>query len=387
MMKLDLSQAYRVVKIHPSNYTATGLSFKLPGDSAETIMNDTRLPFGAARSVGIFHRLTQAVRHVMAHNYGYNNVVCYLDDFFVTSPTKEHCIETLNVLLRLLRRLGFWINYNKIDGPSTRLKFLGIILDSVNMSLTLPKDKVQDLKHTLRSANKKSKLTKRHLQQIAGKLNWACQCVYGGRFFLRRIIDSISTLRKPWHRTRVTEAMKADMCWWLQFIDQFNGQVAMVDCRPTTPVYIDACTMAAGAYHQGDFVYTPWTTAWSEVAQHHINYKEVLSLEPAVARWAPLWQNKTVIIHTDNMAAMAIINKGSCRDPETMASLRRVFWLSAVYNFRLHAVYLPGQHNVVADAISRLHEPSKHHFLHEFISSYRNLIFSHCLQACHSAPD
>ena len=39
-----------------------------------------------------------------------------------------------------------------------------------------------------------------------------------------------------------------------------------------------------------------------------------------------------------------------------MNSLRNVFWMSAIYNFRLKAVYYPGKFNTVADSISRLHE-------------------------------
>jgi hypothetical protein len=70
LMKLDLSSAYRVVKVHPSNYIATGLKFRLNGDDTETVMVDTRLPFGASRSVGIFNMLSTAVCDVMKDKYG-----------------------------------------------------------------------------------------------------------------------------------------------------------------------------------------------------------------------------------------------------------------------------------------------------------------------------
>ncbi len=55
---------------------------------------------------------------------------------------------------------------------------------------------------------------------------------------------------------------------------------------------------------------------------------------------------------------MGIINKGSAKHPLVMESLRRVFWLSAMYNFRMRAVYYPGRFNVLADSVSRLHEPN-----------------------------
>ena len=64
-----------------------------------------------------------------------------------------------------------------------------------------------------------------------------------------------------------------------------------------------------------------------------------------------------MFVHIDNMAAVAIINRGSCKQPMVMACLRRIFWLSAVFCFRRRAVYYPGDRNVLADAASRLHEP------------------------------
>ena len=41
-----------------------------------------------------------------------------------------------------------------------------------------------------------------------------------------------------------------------------------------------------------------------------------------------------------------------------MRELREVFWLSAIYNFHLTAVYIEGANNTLADAISRLHSPA-----------------------------
>ena len=43
--KVDLSSAYRSVRIHPSDGDVAGLAWKFPGDDRETFMIDTRLPF------------------------------------------------------------------------------------------------------------------------------------------------------------------------------------------------------------------------------------------------------------------------------------------------------------------------------------------------------
>ena len=117
------------------------------------------------------------------------------------------------------------------------------------------------------------------------------------------------------------------------------------------------CSEAAGAYYNGECLYTKWKSVMPWADSLHINFKEVLALEPAVHQWAPYWCNKKVFVHCDNQAAVSIINKGSCNNSVVMNSLRTVFWLSVMYNFRLKAVYYAGRFNKIADSVSRLHEP------------------------------
>lgn len=357
LAKIDLSQAYRSVKIHKSNLPATGLKWTFEGDQKPTYLVDRRLPFGARKSPFIFTELGQAVKRIMGSK-GFPGIVVYLDDFLIIGASREECRQAMNILLKLLRKLGFGINYNKVEGPSQNLTFLGIVFDTVNMTLELPKEKIQELLSILKNVCQKRKISKKSLQSLAGKLNFATQCIYGGRFYLRKIYTAIAKLRFPWHRTRVTREMKADIQWWLDWMTVFNGLTPMVDQRPLTPVFIDACDQACGAVYLNKFIYTPWNNWHGINLDLHINFKETLALEPAVTLWAPYFRNKKVQVHCDNQAAVGIINRGMSTNPTVMASLRRVFWLSAVYNFRLQAVYYPGSENILADAVSRLHEPN-----------------------------
>ena len=53
MAKIDLASAYRHGPIHPSDYTAMGIKWKFRDSKKYTYMVDTRLPFGASKSVFI----------------------------------------------------------------------------------------------------------------------------------------------------------------------------------------------------------------------------------------------------------------------------------------------------------------------------------------------
>ena len=118
----DLSNAYRVVKIHPNNFEATGLAWTFTGQVEPTYLVDTRLPFGAKCSPEIFHELTQAVRRIMLSRNSCD-IIAYLDDFLIVGETYNECLASMNDLVVVLRYLGFRINYNKMEMPTKCLTF------------------------------------------------------------------------------------------------------------------------------------------------------------------------------------------------------------------------------------------------------------------------
>jgi hypothetical protein len=109
-------------------------------------------------------------------------------------------------------------------------------------------------------------------------------------------------------------------------------------------------------YYNQDWSYVNWALDLPQAEGMHINYKETIAIVLAAFRWAPQWANSYVTLYTDNVTAKSIINKGSSKNPLVMPYIRELFWLSAIYNFHLRVEYIPGSCNVVADAISRLHD-------------------------------
>ncbi len=136
----------------------------------------------------------------------------------------------------------------------------------------------------------------------------------------------------------------ADVHWWLDYLEVFNGKTKIINDREGTSLTIDACNKAAGGVYGPSFFHLPWDR-WPGSEDLHINVKEVLALEPAVLLWGSSWEGKTVYVHSDNQCAVAVITKGSSQNKDIMASLRRVFWSSISSNFRLRARYYPGVDN------------------------------------------
>ena len=117
--KMDLQAAYRSVPIHCDDYKATGLQWQFEGENKSTFLFDSRQPFGSNKGPSHFHRLSQAIRRCMLRQ-SFRGVVAYTDDFFIAAATYEECRKWMDILIKLLRKLGFLISWKKVVGPSQR---------------------------------------------------------------------------------------------------------------------------------------------------------------------------------------------------------------------------------------------------------------------------
>ena len=204
----------------------------------------------------------------------------------------------------------------------------------------------------------KAKFTKRELQSLAGKLNFAVRVVYGGQTFLRRIIDAINTLQHPYHRMRMNTSLRKDFLWWINFMEHFNGTTFFTASEPMTPMEFstDACPVGGGGHFGDDWFYVNWKLDYPEFPSSHINELEIFTVLLGLRRWRTgLSMRRWIVNYTDNNVMKLWLNKGTSRFPQVMASLREIFWLSAVNNSHLMSRYIPSKANVVADTLSHLH--------------------------------
>lgn len=365
LAKVDLESAYRSVRTHPDDHHLAGLAWTFE-DGSQSYFIDHRLMFGARLSATIFNTLTQAVCPMMKAR-GYHHVWAYLDDYLIKERTREKCEQALNALMGLLRELGFAISYPKVIAPAHCLTYLGVEIDTESFVYRLPLAKITELEGLVNGILNSRTVNKRELQSLAGKMNWASRVIQGGRTFTRRVIDRIRALKSDWQRSRVTNSLRSDLYWWYDYLCVFNGSVPIIEERAYTPVSIDACRTGAGGFYRNEWYHVSWDDC-PDVKDAHINHLEVLALEPAARLWGESWRNRSVVCYSDNQCAVGIINKGSTRDKNVMRSLRNVFWLAAIYNFKLRAIYYEGERNTLADRASRLKEPGGWEKLQQAIS-------------------
>ncbi|KAK3720536.1 hypothetical protein QZH41_001989 [Actinostola sp. cb2023] len=133
LYKLDLRRAYRQFPVDPRDYHLLGLWWK------DMYFIDMRLPFGLRSAPQACQRITDAVRYMHLRD-GYH-LVNYLDDFCgVSSP--ERASAGFSALRSLLQELGLDEAYEKAVSPTTRLTFIGLEVDTIAMTVSVPEDKL-----------------------------------------------------------------------------------------------------------------------------------------------------------------------------------------------------------------------------------------------------
>jgi hypothetical protein len=76
---------------------------------------------------GGFDTITQAlVRRFKS--LGLHGIVGYIDDFWFTAETEEECRRGYEIIIEVLREMGFTVNLDKCVPPTRTLTFLGIEL-------------------------------------------------------------------------------------------------------------------------------------------------------------------------------------------------------------------------------------------------------------------
>ena len=374
LARVDIEEYYRHIPVDPADWDLTAFRWLFPGEELPTELWEPFLPFGLRQAPEVAHRVTTAILAIMRYR-GYSGIVGVMDDFLVVADTEAECRRTWLALIALLEHLGFPVNKkpHKTVPPATCQIFLGVELDSTSMEARLGADKLQRTLALLTAFHHRRRATRRDIESLSGLLTWVCRVVYGGRTFLRRVLDLQHSVASRHHRLRLTRAFQADITWWLANLHAFNGKAVILPARFTEPreFQTDAeLNCGVGVYFAAD-AYCGLTRAelereFSDVPPPgcHISVYETYAVLVAVRRFPALARGRHLCVRSDNSQTVAAVNKGSTgagiSGADTMRVLRALFSESCRLGFRLTARHIPGVVNSLADALSRQDWPRFH---------------------------
>ena len=172
LSKSDMSLAFRNVGILPGEWCYLIMKARCPLDGKWYYFVDKCLPFGAGISCAIFQRFSNAIAFLVKARSGGKDNVNYLDDFLFIALLKWLCDHQMHCFLEICKLVNFLVALEKTCWSTTRIIFLGLLIDSVAQVIIIPMEKlIKDrnlVNNILERKSKKTTITE--LQELCGFL-------------------------------------------------------------------------------------------------------------------------------------------------------------------------------------------------------------------------
>ena len=354
--KRDLKSAYRIMPIRVEDFPLLGI--KVDGK----YFVDKFLPMGLSQSAFLFEKFSTFLQWLVEEKTGINSMAHLLDDFLLAGRgDSDTCQSLVNEFEASCRELGVPIAVEKSVDPTTIMVFLGLEIDTNDMSVRIPSHKIVELDSLIQTFLSRKKVSLREFQKLVGKLNFFGQAVRSSRAFLRRFYDVMIPLKRPFHMLRLTREIREDLQVWLVFLQEFNGVTYIPEKVWATSDSLRLFTDAAGSAHfgaasflDGQWCFLPWPKAWCDHAiLRDLTFLEMIPVLLAVFLWHGSFQNRRVHLYVENEALVDVLNKQTSKSKLLMQLVRPFVLTSMKYNIMFKAVHVSSRDNVIADSISR----------------------------------
>ena len=206
------------------------------------------MPNGYSDAMRVFTKLLKPpFAHLRAE--GYLSVV-YVDDSLLVGENYNECRANILRTVSLLQSLGFTVHPDKsVLIPQQRIEFLGFILDSTNMRITLTERKKQKIKQKCLQLLKTPKPNIRVVAQLIGNLVATKEAIPMAPLYYRNLenakIEALKTAKGNFDKTMpLTVELSTDIPGWVQNIDKTYWSILPLPIDTT--VYTDTSKQGWG---------------------------------------------------------------------------------------------------------------------------------------------
>ena len=353
LFKMDLKSAFRLLPVQLADIELLGFKF------LDKYYIDKCLPFGCSISCSHFEKFSTFLECYIRHTMASGMLIHYLDDFLGGDKTLAGCAAAMDCFRECMSWLSVPLAEDKTEGPSEVLVFLGLELDSNNMVVRIPKEKITEVIQKIKLVLGSRKTTVREMQSLIGSLNFCCRAIIVGRPFCRRLIDSICGLTKAHYHVRISKGIRLDLQMWLRFFQNHNGVSVFHDrlwvSNADEQLFTDsAAAHGFGIYFKGHWTYAKWPLQWyTSGITDDITTLELFPILVALHVWGDKLKNKKIRFMCDNMAVVNILNSMTSKSGNVMTLVRRITLLCLEYNMVIKANHIQGVKNNLCDALSR----------------------------------
>ena len=351
LFKRDLSRYYRQLPVDPGDIHLLGVWFE------GQFYFDLMVPMGLVSSARIAQMVSDVITYVFSLK-GFD-AVNYIDDLG-GAEVKHKAWEAFFTLGQILNDMGLKEAAEKATPPSTCMTFLGLEVNTISMTITIPSNKMIEINIELDKWLEARKMTKRKVQRLAGLLNFASACIRPGRIYLARILNflrSFPVRSEGEHVMDVDPEVLEDVKWWKGTAQFFNGISLILEpnwSKPDACFSSDACLTGCGALTDGRYFHAEFPERVKNTYTD-INQLEFLTIIVVLKVWGELFHRSKILIYCDNLNTVRAINSGSSRDRIMQQLLRNMHALITWYSIDIWCIHLNSTDNRKADLLSRWH--------------------------------
>jgi Reverse transcriptase (RNA-dependent DNA polymerase) len=365
MAKLDIQSEFLTIGIAYDSRRYFGFNFR------DTKWAYRRCPFGGKLFPALASAFMAEVLAV-ARSEGCSRAIVYMDDFLVMGDTAEECQRNLDIIIAILERQGWTIAADKTTTPAQRIEFLGILFDSVTMTMSIDATKADAVLYKLDFAiatlshlqvGSQIVVNTEVLQSLAGNLVWFSGVVTCGRLFTRPLYDLLL------HRNRrLTESLRGRLSesleWWRATLIAWRRSECVLGNVRVIPK--DAAEHLV--YYQGDAGDEGFGFFQLQRTEGHVEWaasswpsgfmpdssteKELYTLLWALERNRSDWSNRVVVTIFDSADAALGINNGTSSSVGVWELIRRIFTLADELHVTFAALWVPRESNTFADFLT-----------------------------------
>ena len=343
---IDLKDAYFSIPIHADHYKYLRFEWN------STLFEFICLPFGLSSAPRVF---TKVLKPFVAsiRNKGIRLVI-YLDDMAIISSSRELSSQEAAIVVQILESLGFIINREKsVLIPSQKIVFLGYVIDSVAMTVSLPGEKLNKLKEQTLSLSRKPQCSIRELAHVIGLIVSSFPAIKPARLYYRDLevckLAALSSSDGDYNAiVYLSQLARDSLRWFVVNSHLYNGT------RISKPSKV--MTMTTDASHLGWGVVCDGVSSsglWSSKEQAmHINWLELSAVLFGVKCFVHS-HNCLVKVFCDNSTAVTYINNLGGMVPSLHAVSKSIWEWCFAHHCVLEAFHIPGSSNLQADSLSR----------------------------------
>ena len=370
MWKRDLARFFLQLPLDPSEYRHVcvvwrGLFFFF-----------LALAFGLRHSGLNGQKVTDALSWILRrlgldHCVGKMFNCCnYVDDMGGVEKTKARAEAAFKTLGWLLEDLGLEESTDKAEAPTQRITYLGVMFDSVSMTMSVPPEKLTEIKSEIGRWVRRTTISKKELQSLLGKLFWVAKVVMHARAFMGRLLHQLRSITSipDNKKVKLLDESKKDILWWSEYLDRFNGINMLVNDDPIplsleqlldSPYEVcagDATPTGGGAWHGNEY----WSEELPRILQDPsipIHLKEFWVMIVSSKLWGGTWTGRCIVLYCDNDAVVETVHKKKPKDPALLSLLREFLFVVVTEKFFPVVRKIGTKENDLADFISRRFDP------------------------------